>query len=78
MRIAVTGASGFLGANLMFRLRERGHENVLAVDHRLDGVQLARALRDVAFVSHLAGVNRPRDPAEFGTGNALFAERLRR
>lgn len=76
MRIAVTGASGFLGANLMLRLRERGHENVLAVDHRLDGAQLARALRDVAFVFHLAGVNRPRDPAEFGTGNKLFAERL--
>ena len=76
MRIAVTGASGFLGANLMFRLRERGHQNVLAVDHRLDDAQLARALRDVDFVFHLAGVNRPRDPTEFGTGNALFAERL--
>lgn len=76
MRIAVTGASGFLGANLMLRLRERGHENVLAVDHRLDGAQLARVLRDVDLVFHLAGVNRPRDPMEFETGNKLFAERL--
>lgn len=76
MKIAVTGASGFLGTNLMFRLRELGCAEVLALDRHMDVAELAGALGDVGLVFHFAGVNRPTDTAEFDSGNRGFTARL--
>jgi UDP-2-acetamido-2,6-beta-L-arabino-hexul-4-ose reductase len=70
MRIVITGADGFIGTNLRMRLAELGHADVACITLATapDAVQAALALAD--FVFHLAGVNRPQDPAEFATGNA--------
>jgi UDP-2-acetamido-2,6-beta-L-arabino-hexul-4-ose reductase len=76
VRIAVTGASGFLGSNLQFRLRELGHGDLALLGHDLDAAKLAGVLREVDFVFHFAGVNRPRDPSEFERGNLGFTSRL--
>jgi UDP-2-acetamido-2,6-beta-L-arabino-hexul-4-ose reductase len=70
MRIVITGADGFIGTNLRMRLVEVGQADVecITVDTPADAVHAA--LRQADFVFHLAGVNRPQDPAEFATGNA--------
>ena len=70
MCIIITGSDGFIGTNLRMRLAELGHAHVacITLDTPADAVQVALAQAD--FVFHLAGVNRPQDPAEFATGNA--------
>lgn len=75
MRALVTGADGFIGRNLIVHLRENGVE---AVSFTL-GMSLAdleAALNSADFVFHLAGVNRPKDTAEFAKGNTGLTEQL--
>ncbi|MGQ3050311.1 MAG: UDP-2-acetamido-2,6-beta-L-arabino-hexul-4-ose reductase [Roseateles sp.] len=76
MKIGITGASGFVGRNLQWRLREAGHTDVRLISHRADDAQLIEQLSGLDFVFHLAGVNRPQDPTEFDDGNADFSLRL--
>lgn len=75
MRVAVTGANGFIGKNLVVRLREAGHEPV-TVGHGLDVATLTALLTDVDAVLHLGGVNRPVTEDEFLTGNLASTEIL--
>ncbi len=76
MHIVVTGADGFIGKNLRHRLRELGHADVTAITRTSSAAQLDAALARADFVFHLAGVNRPQDPAEFASGNADFTQRV--
>lgn len=76
MRIVVTGANGFLGRNLRARLHELGHADVHCVTRETPFSQLHDTVRGAGFLFHLAGVNRPTDPAEFDTGNAGFTATL--
>lgn len=67
-RIAVTGASGFLGTNLVLRLSEQGREIrriTRHTDSRVAEAELACA--DIIF--HLAGANRPEDEGDFMRSN---------
>jgi UDP-2-acetamido-2,6-beta-L-arabino-hexul-4-ose reductase len=73
--IAVTGARGFIGSNLVVHLRELGHA-VNPIPHDADDAALRAALGGADAVIHLAGVNRPHDEIEFTTGNAGMTERL--
>lgn len=87
MRILVTGAKGFVGRNLCAQLKNirdgkaRCYGNVtvdevmeydLDTDPGLLGEWCGRA----DFVFNLAGVNRPKDQAEFMQGNFGFASTL--
>lgn len=87
MRILVTGAKGFVGRNLCAQLKNirdgkaRCYDNVtvdevmeydLDTDPGLLGEWCGRA----DFVFNLAGVNRPKDQAEFMQGNFGFASTL--
>lgn len=77
--IVVTGADGFVGRNLVLRLTEVGDETVpLTRVSTRDEWFAAVAAADT--VVHLAGANRPDDPADFATVNAgsatLLAEAL--
>ncbi len=76
MKVLVTGADGFIGRNLGVALAERAGMEVLPVV-RETSTQALRALVGVAdAVVHLAGVNRPLDPAEFQAGNTDFTSTL--
>ncbi len=75
-RVLITGADGFVARNLRLHLSERADIEILTLT-RLDPVQSLRdKLRRADVVFHLAGVNRPEDPAEFSTGNADLTRRL--
>lgn len=74
MQIVITGADGFMGRNLRLRLAEAGHGAVTAVTRSTPPQALRDALAAADFVFHLAGVNRPQDPAEFASGNAALTQ----
>ena len=75
MKVAVTGAHGFVGRRVVDALRSRGHE-VLPLSRSVPEAELLDAVRSAAAVVHAAGVNRPTDPREFVTGNAELTERV--
>jgi UDP-2-acetamido-2,6-beta-L-arabino-hexul-4-ose reductase len=68
MKTVVTGASGFVGKNLVLVLRRAGAD-VSEIDIDTPAADYVAALRDAGVVFHLAGVNRPQDEREFHAGN---------
>jgi UDP-2-acetamido-2,6-beta-L-arabino-hexul-4-ose reductase len=76
MKVLVTGANGFIGKNLVLRLRERSGMEVLSL-MRGDGESAWQAaLAQADAVVHLAGENRPTDPAAFDAVNTGLTLRL--
>lgn len=73
MKVLVTGAKGFVGRNLSLTLEQMSDVEVLKYDLG-DEAKLDDYAAECDFVMHLAGVNRPKDPAEFKTGNTVFTE----
>jgi UDP-2-acetamido-2,6-beta-L-arabino-hexul-4-ose reductase len=57
-------------------LKERSGFEVRPIIRDTDEAEFAEALRTADAVIHLAGVNRPKDPADFETVNADFTFRL--
>jgi len=76
MKVLITGASGFLAKNLRLHLAERKDIEVVCFDRSNTLADLPKLLEDVAFVFHLAGVNRPQNTADFIIGNADFTAAL--
>ena len=86
MKILVTGAKGFVGRNLCAQLnnikdgkaRNYGVDIEEVFEYDLDSTpeELDAYCRDADFVFNLAGVNRPKDQAEFMAGNFGFASTL--
>ncbi|MDZ7922007.1 UDP-2-acetamido-2,6-beta-L-arabino-hexul-4-ose reductase [Rhodoferax sp.] len=76
MKVLITGANGFVGKNLQLHLSERKDVQVVCFTRENGVEQLPALLQGVNFVFHLAGVNRPQDPAEFTLGNADLTRAL--
>ena len=75
MRILVTGADGFIARNLCLAIAGRAWQ-VLPITRNSSAAMLQDAVAKADAVIHLAGVNRPQDPAEFASGNAGFTQQL--
>lgn len=75
-KVLITGANGFVGKNLQLHLSERKDVQVICFTRDSNVNQLPSLLREVDFVFHLAGVNRPQDPQEFVVGNAGLTQEL--
>ena len=87
MNILVTGSAGFLGRNLVENLKNirdgknrtrpsLSIEKIYEYDRSNTQEDLDSFCADCDFVFNLAGVNRPKDPAEFKAGNFGFASVL--
>lgn len=78
MNILITGARGFMGKNLRSALTGRYGDahRLMLLDMPHTEEELLAAAAEADFVFHLAGVNRPTDPADFQKGNADFTRQL--
>lgn len=76
MRILITGSNGFVGKNLIAELQNQGEHEIYAFDRDTPKELLAEYCQNAEFVYHLAGVNRPKDNAEFMEGNFGFTSEL--
>lgn len=76
MRILITGAAGFLGKNLTYTLKEIPGTELLLCTRDTDPKQFTAYCAQAEFVFHLAGVNRPEDPAAYMQGNAELTRTL--
>lgn len=87
MNILITGAAGFVGKNLVTSLQNIKDEknrtrpaihidNLFTYDVDTDVSLLETYCQQVDFVFNLAGVNRPKEQAEFMAGNFGFASTL--
>ena len=74
--ILITGAGGFVGRNLVERLRCEGYTELLCFERENTDEELRAWAARAAFVYHLAGINRPKDHKEFYDGNADLTTRL--
>ena len=74
--ILITGYAGFVGKNLVAELKNQGYENLLLFERGDTPETLAHYAAQASFVIHLAGINRPKDPSEFYSGNAGLTDVL--
>ena len=74
--ILITGAGGFVGRNLVATLHAMGCKDLLLFEKDDTVETLADYCRKAAFVVHLAGINRPKDPSEFYSGNAGLTDTM--
>lgn len=76
MKVLITGANGFVGQNLRLHLLNRKDIEIVFFTRAQESAQLPELIKTIDFVFHLAGSNRPLDPAEFFTGNILLTQEL--
>lgn len=76
MKVLVTGANGFIGKNLQLHLSERKDAEVFCFIRDQKPEQLNDLIRQVDFVFHLAGINRPQNQHDFVTGNQELTQNL--
>lgn len=76
MNVLITGASGFVGKNLVAHLKERADVEVLQFCREDDIASLHTLVSKVDFIFHLAGVNRPQNVEDFKVGNADLTHAL--
>ena len=76
MKILVTGHEGFIGKNLVLRLREIPGIEVVGFGRNDELSALNTLVENVDVVIHLAGVNRPEDPRDFERVNVELTKEL--
>jgi UDP-2-acetamido-2,6-beta-L-arabino-hexul-4-ose reductase len=76
VKVLVTGANGFIGKNLVLRLREQADTEVLSYVRGQDAATLNELMAQAEAVVHLAGENRPADVQAFADVNVGLTERI--
>ena len=69
MKVLITGANGFIAKNLRTTLNKMNHIEIYEY-RKNDTIEiLSNLIKEVDFIFHLAGVNRPEEVKEFYDGN---------
>ena len=76
VNVLITGANGFIGKNLQLHFRGRQDIHVLTFTRDHNVSELEATLQEVDFIFHLAGSNRPLNPAEFALDNTILTQEL--
>ena len=76
MNILITGAKGFIGKNLVEKLKEYDNYKLTLIDRNNSKEDLVKGVKDADFIFHLAGINRPKNDEEFFEGNKGLTEEI--
>lgn len=76
MKILITGSKGFIGKNLIVRLKQEGIHELLEYDIDTPQELLESYCEICESVIHLAGINRPESEEEFMRCNCDFIKEL--
>lgn len=74
--ILITGGTGFIGKNLIAKLKENNSFQLLTPGREVSDEELRSQLKRADYIFHLAGVSRPQDPKEFYEGNSELTEKI--
>ena len=76
MKVLITGSNGFVAKNLIEHLK-RDESIELYLYSKKDSINILEAyVKEVDFIFHLAGVNRPKDVSEFYEGNSNLTQTI--
>jgi len=76
MKVLITGSNGFIAKNLIEHLK-RDEEIELYLYSKRDSLTILEAyVKEVDFIFHLAGVNRPENVSEFYDGNSDLTKNI--
>jgi len=76
MKVLITGSNGFVAKNLIEHLK-RDESIELYLYSKKDSINILEAyVKEVDFIFHLAGVNRPKDVSEFYEGNSNLTKTI--
>ena len=76
MKVLITGSNGFIAKNLIEHLK-RDAEIELYLYSKRDSLNILEAyVKEVDFIFHLAGVNRPQNVSEFYEGNSDLTKNI--
>lgn len=70
MKVLITGAGGFIGKNLVEKLKEKNSCDMILIDKENSKDELIQGVLEADFIFHLAGINRPEKEKEFFEGNS--------
>lgn len=68
-KVLVTGSEGFIGKNLCAQLELEKDVEVIKFNRSNTLDDISGSINEIDFIFHIAGVNRPKDEAEFDQGN---------
>lgn len=74
--VLVTGSEGFIGLNLVAHLKLDERLEVLTICRKNSEKELASAVKKSDVIFHLAGENRPENPAQFDVVNHGMTEKI--
>ncbi len=75
-KVLITGAKGFIGKNLVATLKLIKDIDVKTFDIEDNDETLETYLKEVDFIFHLAGINRPKSDEEFTVGNVGLTQKI--
>lgn len=75
-KVLITGANGFIGKNLITTLKLNKDIEIKTFDIEDNDQTLEKCLKEVDFIFHLAGINRPKMDEEFITGNVGLTQKI--
>ncbi|WP_462392535.1 polysaccharide biosynthesis C-terminal domain-containing protein [Clostridium cadaveris] len=75
-KVLITGAKGFIGKNLVATLKLNKNIEVKTFDREDNDETLETYLKEVDFIFHLAGINRPKSDEEFTIGNVGLTQKV--